>query len=853
MTGKTRTSAREHPDGPDAAPQRPAAAGDGLRDFEVPPEARSLLARSASEIVWHNHVENGESRRFGWVEFTGREIGVDEAAWHDFIHPEDRTRALAEILSATEAQRAYMVAYRLRHRSGTWRWVEDHAVPIFGPAGAVTHWTGVVTDVQARRDAEETSRLSEQHLRVAVEATGLATWAVDLDGGRRDWSFELKAMLGLAPDCVPSEELLLSVVHPDDRAAVRAFNHAAAAPGDGVEITFRIRHGASGETRWIQSRGRVVSVGERAAQRIGTFMDVTEQVRIRAELRAALKRYQALIEATSEIVWHANADQSEGDGTGWQEFTGQSAEEANGNGWLMSVHPDDRPRAETVVRTAVAAGRPYTNEYRLRHVSGTYRWVIDRVVPLHDDQGRLIEWVGIIADVHEKRLAAEQIWRAAHEDHLTGIANRARFQSALERAFQALGPEGAVGVVLVDLDRFKEINDGFGHDAGDHVLRVVAERLQACAPPAATVARLGGDEFGLVVPGCDADTLAAAADRLLAAIRCPIVFAGRELDCSVTVGTALTGEAGYRPEHLLKDADLALYTAKSAGRSKAVPFHPSMRDGLERRQAQLRAARAALAEGRLVPFYQPKLGLADGTIVGFEALLRIRTGAGLAGPAAIAEALDDPELSQRIGETMLAQVCADMARWRREGIAFGHVAVNVAGPELEGAAFAGRVLSTIEGHGLAPSDVEIEVTEGALLDVGHAGALDALSPLERAGLRVTLDDFGTGYASLTHLKSYPVSCLKIDRGFVSNLEHEPESAAIVQAVLAMAQQLGIVVVAEGIETRWQLQTLRELHCDMGQGFYIAKPMAASRLPRFLAGWRSPFAEPSRKTAANGRR
>ena len=609
---------------------------------------------------------------------------------------------------------------------------------------------------------------------------------------------------------------------------------------------FRIIRGDSGETRWIRSQGRaVLDAAGAPLRRIGTFQDVTDQHETRQALRLALRRYEALIAATSEIVWHASADQMSGDGRGWTEFTGQTADEANGDGWLKSVHPDDQARAKRTCEEALAAGRAYTNEYRLRHVGGDWRWVLDRVVPLVDDDGRLAEWVGIISDIHDRKTAEDRIWQAAHTDELTGVANRTLFQASLDRAIDhADRTGGIVGLLVVDLDRFKEVNDSLGHDAGDAVLRTVAVRLAEYVPHGATIARLGGDEFGVILPVADAASIAAIAAEVLASLKQPLQFSGRDLDCSASIGYAVYPAQDPSPSALLKNADIALYEAKAAGRGQALAFDPSMRRELDRRLAVLRHAKDALARDAIIPFYQPKMSLADGRIIGFEALLRWTDESGLRLPGSIQEAFGDYELAARLGARMLEKVVADMRAWTQAGIAFGHVALNAAAPEFHREGFADAILATLAGAGLPPGSLEIEVTESVLLENRSETVVGALRTLNAAGVAIALDDFGTGYASLTHLKRYPVSWLKIDRSFVSSLETDKHSAAIVEAVLGLAHNIGIRVVAEGVETQGQFQFLQRHRCDAAQGFLLAKPMAGSRVQNFLANWGRPKADPA---------
>jgi diguanylate cyclase (GGDEF)-like protein/PAS domain S-box-containing protein len=826
--------------------QRVGLADGGRRDAPVPAgretSRRDLLLealiRATSEIVWHHDVESGLADRRGWAEYTGvePEAGVP-FAWLTCVHPDDRAVARRVIDRAVTERTPFTVEYRLSHRSGEWRWVEDHAIPIID-GDRLTDWVGIVTDIHDRRAAERELRDSELRLRLAIEATSLGIWDVDLATGVRTWSVELKAMLGLPPDVEADEALLIGCVHPEDRDTVAAhdrstFPAGSAAPNGAL---FRIIRRDDGRVRWIHSEGRSVCAPDGTpVRRIGTFQDITEQQETREALKLAMRRQEALIAATSEIVWRASADQTDGDGTGWAEFTGQSEDDARGDGWLSSVHPDDRAKAKSICEQAMSDGTPYVNEYRLWHHTGGWRWVLDRVVPLFDDDGAVTEWVGIISDNHDRKTAEEAIRFAANTDALTGLANRAMFQARLDAALaEAQAKGGAVALVLLDLDRFKEVNDSLGHDAGDEVLRTVARRLTRALPHDATIARLGGDEFGIVLPRTGRVGVGALCTGLLGDLRQPVRYLGREMDCAATIGYSTFPDDDTDAQRVLKNADMALYAAKTAGRGRAFAFTPAMRHEFDRRLQVLRNAKDALASDALVPFYQPKVSLRTGRIVGFEALLRWWDGRQLQPPAALLEAFSDAELAAAIGGRILDRVLADMARWRADGVPFGQVAVNLAAPEFLQADLSGRILERLEDRGIPVEALEVEVTEGVLMENDAEALATTLGTLHRAGVSIALDDFGTGYASLTHLKRYPVSWLKIDRSFVAGMETDHDSAAIVLAVLGMAHSIGIRVVAEGVETEGQYACLRDNGCDVAQGFLIARPMAASRVPRFIA-------------------
>ena len=443
--------------------------------------------------------------------------------------------------------------------------------------------------------------------------------------------------------------------------------------------------------------------------------------------------------------------------------------------------------------------------------------------------------VGIVQDISERKMAMGKLeWLATH-DVLTRVCNRAAFTDRIEAAIRCADAAGRrVALVMLDIDRFKLINDTLGHDAGDAVLVAVAERLVAAVGRSGLVARLGGDEFGVLVKVDAEGALATLAADILTMLRRPLVHGSHQLTTRATLGIALSEADRSSAVSLFKDADIALYEAKKAGRDGFAMFRPAMREALSARMGKLAAAREYVAAEAIEPWYQPKIDLASGAVVGFEALMRcIDPHEGVRGPEALGEAFADPLLAEAIGAIMRRRIAADIADWRCRGLAFGHVALNVAEAEFQSDDLAGRLCAWLAKTGMAPHEIEIEVTESVMLG-HHGGKVEtALGQLAAAGVAIALDDFGTGYASLTHLQRHPVACIKIDSSLVGALGTGRKAAAIVEAVISLTRSLDLTLVAEGIESEAQLSFLRARGCAIGQGFLLARPMPGSRVPHFL--------------------
>ncbi len=428
-------------------------------------------------------------------------------------------------------------------------------------------------------------------------------------------------------------------------------------------------------------------------------------------------------------------------------------------------------------------------------------------------------------------------WTSSH-DALTGLPNRAPFRAALQRAIEETKPGQRGALLLLDLDEFKRINDTMGHEAGDALLVAVSGRLAELVKAPNMVARLGGDEFGiLLTTALSEDELEAFGARINEALSEPFEHEQYRLHCTASIGQATFPDHATSASELLRYADLALYAAKDEGRGRSSMYRPALGVQLQARIAALERARSALERNAIVPYYQPKISLGSGEIVGFEALLRWSDPIlGIQSPLTIWEAFKDPALSVNIGQRMRDLVMSDMAIWRQHKVPFGAVAINVSAGEFSRGDLAVTIRESMAAFRLPADTLELEVTETVLLDDRSDKITKTLQALGNDGVAIALDDFGTGYASLSHLQKLPVQSIKIDKSFVGDMTDNRESAAIVNLCIELAQSFGIGVVAEGVETEAQAQMLKNWHCDVAQGYLFGKPVEAELVPSLLAGW-----------------
>jgi diguanylate cyclase (GGDEF)-like protein/PAS domain S-box-containing protein len=574
----------------------------------------------------------------------------------------------------------------------------------------------------------------------------------------------------------------------------------------------------------LRRKGEIVGV-------IGVSRDITERLQVEEELQQSKRQLATLINNLPGVVYRCEPDppwtvtlMSEGAET----LTGYHADEflTGSLNWSDIVHPNDLERLELIVSQANKERRPFNAEYRISTRSGEVRWVLERGQLTYDAAGSAVSAEGIIIDITRQKEAEDSIRWAAEHDALTQLPNRLLFSQRLEEGVeQSIGTGRSLGLLFLDVDYLKQVNDTLGHSAGDALLLEVANRLRGSVRSWDTVSRNGGDEFAIVLPDISSVAeLNTIVTVILDSLKKPFSFGGRSVDCKASIGASIWPNLAADAPDLQKQADLALQAAKSSGRGKALVFEPEMRADAQRRTSMLNHARRAVEERRIEPFYQPKVLLSTGKLVGFEALLRWRNPRGaIQSPAMIQAAFEDAGLAIAIGQQMHEHVIRDMRRWLDTGVEFGHVAINASATEFRSGTYADELLERLRSEGIPTQHLEVEVTETVFLGRGAEYVEQALRTLHAAGVRIALDDFGTGYASLSHLKQFPVDVIKIDRSFVQDLATSAEDTTILMSILSLGRGLGLTAVAEGIETAAQADFLRVHGCDVGQGYFFAEP------------------------------
>jgi len=493
--------------------------------------------------------------------------------------------------------------------------------------------------------------------------------------------------------------------------------------------------------------------------------------------------------------------------------------------WSAAVHPDDRSARQAALDAGMLTGR-FEFEYRIIRPDGTLRWIEKRGFPVRDADGKVVRIAGVAKDITDRKMAADRLHQMAHYDPLTGLPNRWFFHDSLTRtlAYATLNAF-RVAVLCIDLDNFKTVNDTLGHAIGDELLGQFSDRLVRCVRTRDTVGRLGGDEFALILLIKDGqDGASLVANKIREVLLAPFDLRGNEVFITASIGITIHPVDAEDADTLLKYADTAMYRAKQAGRDTYRFFTPQMNADVQERQSLESALRKAVDNGEFVLLYQPKVLLSTGRICGVEALLRWqRPGHGLVLPGSFVSVLEDSGLVVRLGSWVVASVCRQIALWTRSAVGPVKVAINVSARQFIEGHLEYDVIKALEENGVGGDLLELEITESSLL-ANTERTIAALAKLKKHGVGISIDDFGTGYSSLAYLRRFPVDKLKIDIAFIQDVISSPDAAAITLAIIAMAHNLKLEVIAEGVETAAQLNFLRRHRCDQIQGFHFSPPL-----------------------------
>ncbi len=791
------------------------------------------MAITQPDKAWE-YVNQGLCTMLGYSEHELRAM-----TWAELTHPEDLPADLEQFERIFQGEiDGYELEKRFLCKDGS-------ALPIRmlvrcerGADGAPWRFLALIEDISEQREAEQQLRESELRYRTLFEQIPDAVFIFDRQGLREANSGAVELF-----GCTSKEELL--TCHPADLSPATQPDGSDSRALAEQRIGETFRQGAH-RFEWLHRRrdtgaeftvevtlNRLDLQGEAVIQAV--VRDITERKRMENELRSALSLNRAVQDSIANGILVVDRE--------GQVITtnAQFAEMWGIPEDFLAIGDDDR-----------------LLDYVLKHLKdpdgflGSVKAIYDDPHAVSQDwiefkDGRVFERfsqplvldgeprgrVWSFLDITERKLAEDRMAYMAYHDLLTGLPNRRGLQEALQEGLQrGRGSGERLGVIFLDLEDFKDINDNLGHSWGDSLLIAVAERLRTLVQSQDTVARFGGDEFAILMEGlAEPEQGTALAERVIEHLTRPFEIGGQRLSVNTSLGISLFPEDGETGEDLLAKADAAMYRAKEEGRNTYRFFTRELSVQGQSRLVWKQQLRDALDSDQLVLYYQPQVVLGEGTLVGLEALVRWQHPyEGLLGPNRFIPLAEESGLIVPLGEWVLREACHQGAAWLAEGREFGRIAVNIGADHIKRGNLPQRVAEILAETGLAGQRLEVEITEASLLDRPQECA-EQLHALHALGLRITIDDFGTGYSSLAYLKAFPIDRIKIDKGFVADLPDDANDAALVRAIIALGKALGLVVLGEGVETEAQRRFLQGEGCELGQGFLWARPGPKPRTPR----------------------
>ena len=802
-----------------------------------------LTPELTHKVIYHN-------RTIGEVLGYPPDLQLEADDWIRYAEPEEESQlAIALNKNRTlEMGTTREATARFRHYDGSLRILKFRDTPFaLDKNGKVVRYIGTARDVTGDIEKQERIVESERRYRLLAENMSDVIWATDIDLNFNFVSSSVERILGYKPDELLREGVGAIFKRRDIRTLFRAMHH---------EIQQALLDPANAQSRNVMIRKDAVATSKNGKEillelqasplwndkgelqgMLGISRDVGEARKIERELQLAGEVFANSNEAiliTDRTLNIANINRA------FSSITGYKNEEVIGRtpDFLISPERHGITFFEEIGEALVTEGY-WQGEIFYQRASGEIRTGWAGVSAIRDHDHEVQSLIIIMSDITERKVIEERIHKLAYFDPLTGLPNRSQMHERLDVLLKtAARHDQCVALLFIDLDRFKPINDSMGHPAGDQVLKQVAQRLRNCTKKQDLVCRIGGDEFTVALGEQTdnekaADTAVKVAERILHALNRPYILGQREVFISASIGISIYPHDGVSVIELLKNSDMAMYHAKDLGRDNVQFFNEKMNQKAVELLELENDLRHALNRNELELYYQPQYQSGTGTAVAAEALLRWNHPTkGLISPGLFIPIIEDTGLIVPIGQWVLEQACQHFSDWQKNGLELQRIAVNVSARQFKQDDFLQIVKDAIFKAGIRPDQLELELTESILIDdIEHT--LEALDGLRKLGVRTAIDDFGTGYSSLNYLKQFPVDTLKIDRSFIQNLPDNSDDAQITRTIIAMAHNLGMGIIAEGVETREQLDFLISARCEEVQGFLFSKPLPQQQFLQLL--------------------
>ncbi|WP_157606747.1 EAL and GGDEF domain-containing protein [Sedimenticola selenatireducens] len=751
------------------------------------------------------------------------------ASFEAAIHPEDREAVGEAYRQSVKRREPYDIVHRLLLSDGRIKYVQEHCDTVYAEDGRPLRSLGMIQDVTSQMEAQQALTLSEQRLQAILANAPAVVYLKDLDGRYLMINNLYETLFHLDGQEVVGK--LDSDLFPSAQAeALRANDLQVQEHGHPLQVEEQVPQD-DGMHTYISIKFPVRDGNGQIYGVCGISTDITEKKRAEQRLRQSA----AVFENISEGMFITDIKGRILDvNKAFSEITGYTREEvlgANPRLWKSERHDADFYRA---MWSSITRRGQWRGEIWNRRKDGNIYPAQLTISSISDDQGSVTHYVALFSDITNLKQSEEQLERLAHHDPLTELPNRLLFNARLSHALeQSRRSNQRLALLFIDLDRFKHINDSFGHVVGDELLRQVAGRLTACMREEDTVARIGGDEFIVLLESVGEPThVVVAAEKILENFASPFQLHEREVFISPSIGISIYPRDGSDCGSLLRNADTAMYRAKEAGRNGFAFYTEEMTAQAVQRVLLESKLRKALELDELLLHYQPQLDMESGKLIGAEALLRWQQPEmGLIPPDRFIPLAEENGLILPIGEWVLHTACRQAKKWLEQGLAFGRISVNIATPQIQRGDLVRLVGQVLRETGLPSHCLELEVTESVIME-DFDQAIAVLEGLRALGVRLAMDDFGTGYSSLANLKRLPIEQLKIDQSFVRDIPDDSDDMAITRAVIALGISLQLEVIAEGVETEQQRQFLLQEGCRLGQGYLFQRPVA----PELFEQW-----------------